>query len=94
MPGAAHPVVAGPNTDLLYIWTLAGTSPQLKMMDVQEFAYLKKVGTILDSLLAAARPRQPLSESEFRSLVARNGLNGEEAHVLRMHLQHQGIQTV
>jgi 5-deoxy-D-glucuronate isomerase len=93
VPGAAHPVVAGPNSDLLYIWTLAGTTPELKMMDVHEFAYLKTIGAILDELLAS-RTRQPLTRDDFQRLVTERGLDSEQAHVLRMHLQHQGIRIV
>jgi 5-deoxy-glucuronate isomerase len=90
IPGAAHPVVAGPNSDMLYIWCLAGPSSSLRMQDVPEFAYLKKVGEILDTV-TADRPRQPLSETEFRRLVQDGGLSDSQAHVLRMHLKQQGI---
>lgn len=90
IPGAAHPVIAGPNTDLLYVWTLAGTTPTLQMLDVPEFAYLKKIGSILDDLLAS-RPRAPLSAQDFERLVRSHQLIAEQTHVLRMHLLHQGI---
>jgi 5-deoxy-glucuronate isomerase len=91
IPGAAHPVIAGPNSDMLYVWGLAGTAPALRMLDVPEFAYLKKVGEILDAV-TSARPRQPLSSGEFARLAASNGLTSEQGHVLRMHLKQQGIE--
>jgi hypothetical protein len=61
------------------------------MQDVPEFAYLKKVGEILDTV-TAERPRQPLSETEFRRLAHEGGLNDSQAHVLRMHLKQQGVE--
>ena len=90
IPGAAHPVVAGPNSDLLYIWALAGQSSELRMKDVPEFAYLKKIGAILDAAIAQ-RPRAPMPRAEFDELVRRHDLSADEAHVLTMHLRHQGI---
>jgi 5-deoxy-glucuronate isomerase len=92
IPGAAHPVIAGPNSDMLYVWGLAGTGPALRMLDVPEFAYLKKVGEILDAV-TAARPRQPLTILEFRRLVEDSGLTPDQAHILRMHLMQQGIDV-
>ncbi len=91
IPGAAHPVVTGPNSDMLYIWCLAGPSSELGMYDVPEFAYLKKIGTILDKF-NEERPRQPLSKTEFEQLVSENGFQEHEAHVLKMHLKQQGFE--
>jgi len=90
IPGAAHPVIAGPNSDMLYVWSLAGPSASLAMLDVPEFAYLKQVGEIID-LLTATHPRTPLPAAEFDRLVRENNLIGEQVHVLRMHLRQQGI---
>lgn len=90
IPGAAHPVVAGPNSDLLYIWALAGAGSTLKMMDVPEFAYLKKIGAVLDRL-TAARPRTPLTRGEFDAIVTTESFTPDQAHVLRMHLSVAGI---
>ena len=90
IPGAAHPVIAGPNSDMLYVWGLAGPGTALAMQDVPEFAYLKRIGGILDTV-AAARPRRPLSETEFDRLVQDGGLDDQQAHVLRMHFRQQGI---
>ncbi len=92
IPGAAHPVVAGPNSDMLYVWGLAGVGSSLRMMDVPEFVYLKKVGEIIDRLVAAA-PRKPISAAEFDALARSSGLNADQAHVLRMHLRLHGIEV-
>jgi 5-deoxy-D-glucuronate isomerase len=91
IPGAAHPVVAGPNSDMLYIWSLAGPSSELAMYDVPEFAYLKKVGVVLDQM-NEERPRRPLTKSEFDHIVKDNKFNEHEAHVLKMHLKQQGFE--
>jgi 5-deoxy-D-glucuronate isomerase len=93
IPGAAHPVIAGPNSDMLYIWCLAGRSSSLGMRDVPEFAYLKKVGEILDRVVAS-RPRAPLAHPEFAGMARSAGLDRHQTHVLRMHLRQQGIDVV
>ena len=92
IPGAAHPVIAGPNSDILYIWGLAGKGSTLKMLDVQEFAYLKEVGDILDKV-TADRPRKPLKKADFKRLAAEGGLDGEQAHILAMYLKQLGIDV-
>ncbi len=92
IPGGAHPVIAGPNSDMLYIWALAGPGSRLAMLDIREFAYLKKVGEILDQV-TANRPRSPLSTGEFERMVAEANLHAHEAHVLRMHLKQQGVDV-
>jgi 5-deoxy-D-glucuronate isomerase len=92
IPGAAHPVVAGPNSDMLYVWALAGPSTALGMRDVPEFSYLKKAGEILERITQAQR-RKPLTRDEFAKLVAEADLQPHQAHVLRMHLRQQGIEV-
>lgn len=89
IPGAAHPVVAGPNSDMLYVWALAGPGEQLAMYDVPEFSYLKKVGAVIDQL-AQSHQRPALSRADFERIVSEQGLTGEQVHVLRMHLRQQG----
>jgi 5-deoxy-D-glucuronate isomerase len=90
--GGAHPVVAGPNSDLLYVWGLAGTGPALRMWDVPEFAYLKKIGQILDDM-AKSHPRPPVSAAVLARMVREQGLTDEQSHVLRMHLAEQGFEV-
>ncbi len=92
IPGAAHPVVAGPASDMLYIWALAGTSDQLAMLDIPEFAYLKKVGEVIDAL-EAKRGTVSLGKAEFDALCSRHGLTGEQATICRLHLQERGYQV-
>lgn len=92
IPGAAHPVVAGPNSDMLYVWALAGGGSNLRMMDVPEFAYLKQVGEIIDTV-TRKNPRPLLDAGEFQRLAAEAGLTREQAHVLRMHLKQQGFEV-
>jgi len=92
IPGGAHPVIAGPNSDMLYVWALAGTGSNLKMLDVPEFAYLKPVGEILDQV-TADHPRKPLNAAEFNQAVADAGLNDDQSHVLRMYLKQLGVEV-
>ena len=63
IPGAAHPVVAGPASDHLYLWGLsAEKSSPLGMKDIEEFAYMKKVGEILDHY-ETRREKTPIPEN-------------------------------
>ncbi|MBI4578496.1 MAG: 5-deoxy-glucuronate isomerase [Planctomycetes bacterium] len=89
--GGAHPVVAGPAGDLLYVWGLAGTGSDLKMWDVPEFAYLKKIGQVLEEL-AKSHPRPALSAAAVARVVREHDLTDEQAHVLRMHMKQQGFE--
>jgi len=90
IPGAAHPVVAGPMSDMLYVWALAGQSDELRMLDVPEFAYLKAVGEIIDQL-EAERPRPPIPRHELDRLAAERGLDETAKQMLRLHLQERGL---
>ena len=93
VPGAAHPVIAGPTCDMLYVWGLAGTGSSLKMRDVPEFAFLKRIGGVLDQL-ARTHPRPAVACSLVDRLVREAGFTPEQAHVLRMHLRQQGFEIV
>ncbi len=90
IPGAAHPVVSGPCSDMLYVWALAGNSDELLMVDVPEFAYLKKVEAILDAV-EADRPRKALSADEFKRLADTHGLDEKQRTTARLHLIERGI---
>lgn len=92
IPGGAHPVVAGPMTDMLYIWALAGASNQLGMLDVPEFAYLKKVGEVIDEL-ERRRGRHPLPAAQFDALVRQHGLTGPQATIAKLHLRERGFMV-
>ena len=92
IPGAAHPVVAGPASDMLYIWALAGTSDKLGMLDIPEFAYLKKVGEVIDEL-DAKRGTQTISAKEFDALCRKHALTGQQATICRLHLEERGLRV-
>lgn len=91
IPGAAHPVVAGPNSEMMYVWCLASDASQpLGMADVPEFAWLKRVGAVLDQLAAAGR-RSPLSKAEIAGLAAAADLDESQCRVLTFHLAQAGL---
>lgn len=90
IPGAAHPVVSGPASDMLYVWALAGAGGELQMVDVPEFAYLKGVGDIIDRA-EAARPRESLVAREFNAWADKAKLNEAERVIARLHLRERGI---
>lgn len=91
IPGAAHPVVAGPASDMLYIWALAGTSQKLGMLDIPEFAYLKNVGAVLDAL-EAKRGTQSVTAKEFEALCSKHQIKGEQVTICRLHLEERGFR--
>lgn len=90
IPGAAHPVVAGPVSDMLYIWALAGTSSALAMMDIPEFGYLQKVAKVIDHFEADRGPAT-LSEAQFAQAVREHDLTDYQAKVCRLHLAERGF---
>jgi hypothetical protein len=92
IPGAAHPVVTGPCSDMLYIWALAGRSDELLMVDVPEFAYLKRVEALMNEV-EAARPRQGLPANEFVRLATKHDLNDAQQTTARLHLAERGIHV-
>jgi len=92
IPGAAHPVVAGPASDMLYIWALAGASDKLAMLDIPEFAYLKKVGEVIDEL-EAQRGTRGVTAREFEALCRKHNLSGEQTTICRLHVQERGFRV-
>jgi 5-deoxy-D-glucuronate isomerase len=92
IPGAAHPVVVGPASDMLYIWALAGESDKLAMLDIAEFAYLKKVGAAIDEL-DAKRSTQTISPKDFDALCRKHDLAGEQALICKLHLEERGFRV-
>lgn len=90
IPGAAHPVVAGPASDMLYIWALAGTSDKLAMSDIPEFAYLKNVGAALDEL-EAQRGTQSITAKGFDALCRKHKIQGEQITICKLHLEERGF---
>ncbi len=92
IPGAAHPVVAGPASDMLYIWALAGESDKLGMLDIAEFAYLKNVGAALDEV-EAQRGTKAVTAKEFETLCQKHQLTGEQVTICRLHLEERGFRV-
>ena len=90
IPGAAHPVVAGPVNDMLYIWALAGTSSGLAMMDIPEFEYLQKVAKIIDQF-EADRGSPAISAAQFAQAVREHDLSDAQAKICRLHLAERGF---
>ncbi|MFQ6047882.1 MAG: 5-deoxy-glucuronate isomerase [Phycisphaerae bacterium] len=90
IPGAAHPVVSGPVSDMLYIWALTGPSSRLAMLDVDEFAYLKSLEQIIDHF-EAQRGVTTISQSQFQAAVRRHGLDDVQATLCRLHLLERGF---
>jgi len=91
IPGGAHPVIAGPCSDMLYVWALAGASERLAMLDVPEFAYLKAVGEIIDEF-EARRPAAKISAEEFRAACRVRALDETQMLICRLHLEQRGFQ--
>jgi len=93
IPGGAHPVVAGPVSDMLYVWALAGRpGSDLMMRDVPEFAHLKAVERILDKL-EKQRGTMKISQQQFEQLAGQEDLKGEQVLLLRQFLCERGIEV-
>lgn len=92
IPGAAHPVVAGPVSDMLYIWALAGTSSKLAMLDIPEFAYLKNVGAAIDEV-DAQRGIKTITAKEFDTLCKKHKLTGEQVTICKLHIEERGFRV-
>ncbi len=91
IPGASHPVVAGPMSDMLYIWALAGPSDRLAMKDIPEFAYLKAGGDIIDAL-EAERGAMRQSRAAFDRLADARGLTERQRTIIELHLRERGFE--
>ncbi len=91
IPGAAHPVVAGPASDMLYVWALAGPSDELGMMDVPEFAYLKVGGDLIDELEARRGPAR-ISRADFEAAAKAKGLSASQRKIIELHLRERGFE--
>jgi len=91
IPGGAHPVVAGPMSDIVYTWGLAGKEGPLGMWDLPEFKYLKKVGQIVDTL-KEERGMSKVSGSKLDGLGA-GKLSDSERKLLGLILREQGFEV-
>jgi len=92
IPGGAHPVVAGPTSDVLYFWALASSKPtDLKMKDVPEFGYLHGVAAILDAL-EQERGRTPVKAERLARMADEQKLDDSGREMLRQHLMERGFR--
>ncbi len=92
IPGAAHPVVAGPVSDIAYLFGLAGTSRELNMWDIPEFAYLKRLEPIMRDLDAARTPAR-ISASQLNEFAVKAKLNEHGKLMLTFHLRERGYDV-
>ena len=92
IPGGAHPVVAGPVSDIAYIFGLAGPSSQLGMWDIPEFAYMKRVEPIIRDLDAQRVPAK-VSASQLNDLAAKAELNEHGKLMLAFNLRERGYDV-
>jgi len=93
IPGGCHPVVAGPVSDLLYIWGLASDRPQeqLRMRNIRDYAFLARIGEAMQNLINQ-RGATPVSRELFKQLCAEHGLNGtRENTVFKLYLREYGF---
>ena len=89
LPGACHPVVAGPASELVYIWGMAGSRPQpLRLWDVPAAAFLKDVEA---AFLRLARPRRRIALDEFRKAATEAGLDEHGRRTLALLLREHGF---
>ena len=93
LPGGCHPVVAGPASELLYIWGLASSKPQpLQPWDVPASAFLKDVEEAF-LRLTEAKSRQRIASSEFQHVAAEAGLDEHARRTLVLLLSEYGFDV-
>jgi hypothetical protein len=93
IPGGCHPVVAGPVSDLLYVWGLASDKAHvpLRMRDIRDYAFLKRIGQAVEELIER-RGTIPVSQEQFKQLCAVYGLSTErETTVFKLYLREYGF---
>lgn len=94
IPGGAHPVVAGPAADMLYVWALASNkTTELKMKDIEEFTYLKEIEKII-AMFEAKRGKFRISKEELAQLADESKLTNLQRQILKMHLMERGFDIV
>lgn len=90
IPGAAHSVVAGPVSDLLYIWGLAGKEGALAMRDVPEYAFLREVERALADL-EGGQLCPPMTKQAFLQFCSARGLSDRAVFMLQSILKERGL---
>jgi hypothetical protein len=92
IPGGAHPVVAGPGSDMLFVWgVISHKSNPLARYDIPEFSYLASIQTILEEL-EAKRGQADVSGEALAVLADRYQLKGDQREILRQHLIERGFK--
>ena len=87
-------MVAGPMSDIIYLWALASNKPsELGMRDVPEFAYLKRIETIL-SQLQSERAEWKIEADRLARLADEHKLEGHQRHMLKQHLIERFSRTL
>ncbi len=91
IPGGAHPVVAGPMSDLIYTWGLAGKEGPLGMWDLPEFKYLRTIGAIVDKLKEERR----MTHATWKKLeeMGAGDLDDFQRKMLELILKEQGFEA-
>jgi len=92
IPGGCHPVVASPVSDLLYLWGLAGSSGELVMRDIPEFAHLKSFEVIFKTL-KGDQTRKVISKDQFKILCAPYLFTEEQKDLLELMLRGKGYEV-
>ncbi len=93
IPGAAHPVVAGPVSDMLYIWGLGGKEGSLGMWDIPEFEFLKDVENALVQV-ESSRPDLVITEEKLENICDQCNLSKRGVQILRSVLREKGWKDV
>jgi 5-deoxy-D-glucuronate isomerase len=93
VPGASHPVIAGPVSDLNYFWGLAGDGSRLMMYDIPEFSYLK----IIERILAELERKRGTREVRRENLSEQKELESFSSYqwgMLEMILRERGFMLL
>lgn len=93
LPGGCHPVVASPTGEIVYIWGMAGSRPQvLRLWDVPASAFLKNVEAAFKQLTVAA-PRRRVDATVFGETAEANRLDDHGRRVLVQVLREYGFDV-
>jgi len=92
IPGACHPVVASPVSELLYLWGLAGRGAELMMKDIREFVHLKSFEEIFKNL-EENRTNETLSQEKMNALCVSYPFTEEQKGLLWVMLREKGYEV-
>lgn len=93
IPGACHPAVASPSSDLLYLWGLAGKGTKLMMRDVLEFKYLRNFENIFETL-KKQRGKYMIDKKRFEELCAPYDFTKEQKRILKLYLMEMDFDII